>query len=242
MISVFPNLELLSRAAADMILRSARHAVRLHGRFVIALSGGRTPRRTYELLAASPLREQMPWSRVNVFWGDERCVPADDERSNQRMAREALLDHVPILAEHVHPVECVDSPRQSAERYERALRQCLGDSQPLDLVLLGLGEDGHTASLFPNAPTLEERTRWAAEARDPQQQLDRVTLTVPRLNNARAIVFLVSGPRKARALQAVRSGPRDPHRLPAQLVRPFSDDLRWLVDEAAVARLVQKDA
>jgi 6-phosphogluconolactonase len=242
MIAVYPDLEELSRAAADLIARRARSAVEQRGSFVVALAGGRTPRRTYEMLAANPLRDQMPWSHVHVFWGDERCVPADDERSNQRMARQALLDHVPIPNGQIHPIACMDSPAQSAQRYEQTLRQCLGDSAPFDLVLLGLGEDGHTASLFPDSAVLKERDRWAAAARDPKQKLDRVTLTVPRLNNARMVVFLVSDHKKSDILRTVRLGPRVPYHLPAQLIQPSSGELRWLVDEAAAALLMERKA
>jgi 6-phosphogluconolactonase len=240
-ISVFRDLEQLSRAASSLMAQRARAAAAEHGRFTVALAGGHTPKRTYELLAAPPLRDQIPWSQLHVFWGDERYVPPDDARSNQRMARETLLDHVPVPSQQVHPIECTGTPADSADRYERCLREFLGPALRFDLVLLGLGEDGHTASLFPHSPVLTERTRWVADLFVQGQGLHRVTMTAPLINRAHAVVFLVSGPNKASAVQAVLHGANDPDLLPAQLIRPSDGEPRWLVDEAAATRLVKQD-
>ena len=157
MIQVYPDLESLSRAAADLLVMQAHLAVAARGRFSVALSGGATPRRTYELLAAPPLKDQAPWDRVHVFWGDERGVPRNDPRSNARMAREAWLDHVPIPKDQIHPLDCADDPATAARQYEAELRQFFAGGPPrLDLVLLGLGDDGHTASLFPGTRRLRK--------------------------------------------------------------------------------------
>jgi 6-phosphogluconolactonase len=238
MIRVYPDLESVSRAAAALIVAQANLAVAARGRFSLALAGGATPRRTYELLAAPPLKDQAPWDRVHVFWGDERCVPPDDPRSNARLAREAWLDRAPIPGPQIHPINCARDPAAAARDYEARLREFFAGAPPrLDLVLLGLGHDGHTASLFPGAPVLEEQERWAAAVYVADGDLHRVTLTAPFINRARLVVFLVAGGVKAQVLQDVLHGPRDPARLPAQLIRPHPGDLLWLADQPAAALL-----
>lgn len=238
MIQVYPDLESLSRAAAALLVMQANLAVAARGRFSVALSGGATPRRTYELLAAPPLMDQAPWDRVHVFWGDERGVPLNDPRSNARMAQEAWLDHVPIPKDQIHPLDCSQAPAAAARQYEAQLRKFFAGRPPrLDLVLLGLGDDGHTASLFPGTPALEERERWAAAVLPAGADLYRVTLTAPLINQAAMVVFLVAGKSKAGVLHEVLHGPRDPERLPAQLIQPQNGDLLWLTDLAAAARL-----
>jgi 6-phosphogluconolactonase len=238
MIQVYPDLESLSRAAAELLVLQANLAVAARGRFSVALSGGATPRRTYELLAAPPLKDQAPWDRVHVFWGDERCVPLNDPRSNARMAQEAWLDHVPIPKDQIHPLDCTQAPAAAAREYEARLRKFFAGRPPrLDLVLLGLGDNGHTASLFPGLPVLEEKERWAAAVYLAEPNLYRVTLTAPLINQAAMVVFLVAGKSKAGVLQEVLHGPRDPGRLPAQLIQPQNGELLWLADLAAAARL-----
>jgi 6-phosphogluconolactonase len=238
MIRVYPDLESLSRAAAALIATQADLAVAARGRFSLALSGGATPRRTYELLAAPPLMDQVPWDRVHVFWGDERCVPLDDPRSNARMAKEAWLDRVPIPARQIHPITCARDPAAAARDYEARLRKFFSGAPPrLDLVLLGLGDNGHTASLFPGTPVLEEQERWAAAVYVAAGDLYRVTLTAPLINQAVLVAFLVAGGAKAEILREVLHGPRDPARLPAQLIRPHPGDLLWLADLEAAAQL-----
>jgi 6-phosphogluconolactonase len=237
-IQVYPDLESLSRAAADLLVRQANLAVAARGRFSVALSGGATPRRTYELLAAQPFKDQAPWGRVHVFWGDERCVPLSDPRSNARLAKAAWLDQVPIPKDQLHPLDCSQAPATAARHYEAQLREFFAGEPPvLDLVLLGLGDDGHTASLFPGAPALAEKEHWAAAFSPPGPGPDRVTLTAPLINQAALVVFLVAGKSKAGILQEVLHGPRDQGRLPAQLIQPQTGKLLWLVDLAAAARL-----
>jgi 6-phosphogluconolactonase len=238
MIRVYSNLEKLSLSAAKIFTQVAGQAVRERGRFSVALAGGQTPRRLYEILSAAPFQEKIPWEAVHVFWGDERCVPDNDPRRNARMAHQALLDHVCIPQAQLHPIACFGSPAQAADQYEATLRHFFGHQPPvLDLVLLGLGANAHTASLFPHAPVLDEKKRWVAEVYVPEQDMYRLTLTPPIINQARWVVFLVSGADKAPALQSVLEDALRPYDLPAQLIRPERADPLWLTDEAAAHRL-----
>lgn len=240
MIDVYPDLESLSRAAAALLVKQANLAVAARGRFSVALAGGATPRRTYELLAAPPLKDQAPWDRVHVFWGDERCVPLTDPRSNARLAKEAWLDCVPIPGHQIYPLDCANDPAAAARQYEAKLREYFAGQPPiLDLVLLGLGDDGHTASLFPGAEALKESERWAAAVLPAGADLYRVTLTAPLINQAAVVAFLVAGAAKAGVLREVLHGPRDPARLPAQLIQPHHGVLLWLTDLAAAGSLAQ---
>jgi 6-phosphogluconolactonase len=240
MIEVYPDLEALSRAAAALLVKQANLAVAARGRFSVALSGGATPRRTYELLAAPPWVDQAPWDRVHVFWGDERCVDLNDSRSNARLAKEVWLDRVPIPGTQIHPLDCALDPAAAARQYEAKLREFFAGQPPiLDLVLLGLGHDGHTASLFPGTAVLKEGEGWAAAVYVAEQDLYRVTLTAPLINQAAVVVFLVAGGAKAGVLREVLHGPRDPARLPAQLIQPHHGELLWLTDLAAAGSLAQ---
>jgi len=234
----FPDLESLSQAAAGLFARQATAAVNSRGRFSVALSGGSTPRRAYEILAQPPFREQVPWGRTHVFWSDERCVDPGDPRSNARLARESLLQQVPLPRAQIYPISCQPSPEAGAREYEGVLRNCFGETPPrLDLVFLGLGENGHTASLFPYNAALEEEERWTAAVYVPGDDLHRVTLTAAFINQAAVVAFLVVGPAKAGVLREVLAGPRDPRRLPAQLIKPEKGEIYWLVDREAAGQL-----
>jgi len=238
MIQVLPDLDSLSRRAAELLVQQAREVSRDRGQFSLVLSGGHTPRRMYELLSKDPFRDQLSWERVHVFWGDERCVPSDDPRSNEYMARQTLLNHVPIPPLQIHPIHCTQRVREAALEYEALIRTFFEDRVPrFDFVVLGLGEDGHTASLFPKTHVLEERERWVAELYVSEQDLYRMTLTVPIINQAEMVAFLVAGTTKAQILQEVLEGPFDPYRLPAQLIRPTSGKLLWLVDAESASLL-----
>jgi 6-phosphogluconolactonase len=241
MLKVYKDLEELSQAAAQLLLEAAQSATKTRGKFSLVLSGGNTPRRLYELLAEKPYRDQMPWSKTHVFWGDERCVPAGDERNNAHMARQILLDRVPIPDEQIHNMASTLPPIKAAEEYQNTLEAYFSGQPPaFDFVLLGLGENGHTASLFPETAVLDEKRYWVSEVYVPNQQMWRVTLTAPILNQARKIVFLVEGASKALVLDQVVNGARHPKQLPAQLIQPQKGELLWLVDRAA-ASLMQKD-
>lgn len=237
MIRVFADPEALSRAAAELFVAEARQAVQARGRFAVALAGGGTPRKTYELLGQETFRELVPWQNTHIFWGDERCVPADDPRNNARMARRTLLDHVPIPPDQIHPMVCVSSPAEAAAEYEALLRSFFAGAPRFDLVLLGLGENGHTASLFPGTPVLEEQQRWVAEVHVAEEGLHRLTLTSVAINQAAQIVFLVSGYGKATILREVLEGAENSPSLPARLIAPSEGGLLWLVDRDAARYL-----
>lgn len=241
-IRIFRDVETLSKAAADEFVRWAGEAVAARGRFTVALSGGSTPKWLYQLLTTEPFRSQIDWGRIEFFWGDERCVPPDDKDSNYRMAREAMLAHLPIPAEHIHRMEAERADRDKAARdYEAVLARVFDvgiDAEPpaIDLILLGMGPDGHTASLFPHTKALDETRRWVVPNHVPQLNTDRLTLTRPILNRGREVLFLVAGADKAERLAEVLAGPADPKRLPSQSIQP-EGQLVWFVDSAAAARL-----
>jgi 6-phosphogluconolactonase len=209
----------------------------LRGRFALVLSGGSTPRAAYSRLATRDFASKVKWRQVHVLWGDERCVPPEDPRSNYRMAREALLDRVPIPPRQIHRIQGEKFPEEAAEEYERELRDLRRHSLSLDLVLLGLGEDGHTASLFPGQPAMHEKGRWVLATPAPDSTMWRVTLTPSLINTARAVTFMVSGESKAARLQEVLEGPFNPDLLPAQAIQPIKGQLTWMVDQAAAGRL-----
>jgi 6-phosphogluconolactonase len=232
MIQVCADSDRLSQSAAELFVESARQAVAAQGRFCVALAGGSTPRHSYQRLAHSPFLEQVPWAKVHVFWGDERCVSTDDPRNNARMARETLLNRVPLPADQIHPMACSRDPEAAALAYQTLLRTFFFPKEPrFDLILLGLGEDGHTASLFPGTPALQESVRLVTPAQSPGEEITRLTLTVPIINLARLVVFLVSGRRKSEILRQVLKGPVG--RYPAQLINPKEGEVLWLVDKDA---------
>ena len=241
---VFPDAESVSRAAAEEFVRRASDAVAARGRFTVALSGGSTPKRLYELLVGPALRGQVDWGRVEVFWGDERCVPPDDAESNYHMAQEALLARLPIPPERVHRMQGERPDRDATARdYQALIARVFGhdaDGPPpaFDLILLGLGPDGHTASLFPHNPALAETTRWVVAVHDaPKPPPDRLTLTYPVLNAAYEVLFVADGGGKAERVAEVLEGPPDPKRLPSQGVQPENGRLVWFLDRPAAARL-----
>ncbi|MDP9364173.1 MAG: 6-phosphogluconolactonase [Chloroflexota bacterium] len=241
-VHVLADDETLARAAADLFAEHTMAAVAQRGWAVVALSGGSTPRRMGELLAQPPFQEQVPWQHLHFFWGDERWVPLDSPDSNAGTAKRTFLDQVPVPPEQIHAFPTVGlSPRQAAAAYAREIQDLIGEddgSLPrFDLVLLGMGDDGHTASLFPGTAALDERTLLAAANPVPKLDATRLTLTAPVINAGRAVVFLVGGEGKADTLAAVLDGPERPNELPAQLIRPVDGPLRWLVDRAAASRL-----
>ena len=244
-VRVLPNADALFRAAAEEFVRVAAEAAGARGAFSVSLSGGSTSKGLYALLAGDPaLFAAVPWDRTHVFWGDERHVPPDHPDSNYRMANEAFLSKVPIPRAHVHRIagEDPDSGRAAAE-YEEELRRHFrlapGEIPRFDLVLLGLGPEAHTASLFPGTAALDETARLAVSTWIGRLFTDRITLTAPVFNAAANVAFLVAGHYKAMALKAVLDGPYEPRQLPAQLIRPSSGRLVIFAD-AAAARLLGK--
>lgn len=236
---VFEGPEPLFRGAAEALVQQVLVAAAAHGVCSLVLSGGMTPRGVYTLLAAET---RLAWARVHVFWGDERHVPPDHPDSNFRLAHEALLSKVPIPPANIHRVLTEDSsPERAATRYEDVIRTFFGltagEFPRFDVVLLGLGADGHTASLFPGSPLLSEQRRIVAAVRVDQLNSTRITLTPPAINHSACIMFLVSGATKAEALRAVLREPADPQRRPAQAIRPTSGRLIFMADAEAASLL-----
>lgn len=239
-VRVYANSEALTQAAADYFVSQAEVALTSRQRFSVALSGGSTPQPLYTLLATDGFARRVDWARVHVFWGDERCVPADHPDSCYRMAREALLDYVPLPAQNIYRIRGEEEPAKAATEYEQILRRFFGEASGarFDLVWLGMGDDGHTASLFPGTEVVDEQERWVKENYvQAAKQRWRITLTPPAINAASNIAFLVSGASKAERLRQVLMGEYQPHLLPSQLVKPLNGHLVWLVDSAAAALL-----
>lgn len=252
----YPNLEALSSAAAEFICTLAGEYVHEHGVFTIALSGGKTPESLYENLARRPYDARMPWPRVHVFWGDERCVPPDHPDSNFAMALRVLISKVPLPSQNVHRIPAeIEPPEDAAKAYERILRGFFessiksdahppssGKGEPFSsfgLVLLGMGKDGHTASLFPDGQALEEGRRWVAAVRDPHGSppVPRITLTLPVINRAACILFMVSGSGKSEVVHSILEDPDSAgQRYPAARVNP-EGRVVWLIDEKTVRPL-----
>jgi 6-phosphogluconolactonase len=240
-VEVFDNLVLLTRRAAQEVLQRAEAAVARREQFTLALSGGSTPRGLYELLVSDEYRARIPWRRAHFFWGDERSVPPDHPDSNFGMVRSAMLSKVEVPAENIHRIEAELPASVAAQAYEEHIRAFFrlkpGQGPPFDLALLGLGADAHTASLFPGMEAVREKERLVIATSAPKLGSPRITLTPPALNAAAEVMFLVAGADKASALAAVRQGPIDRDRYPAQAIAPSHGSVLWLVDEAAASRL-----
>jgi 6-phosphogluconolactonase len=244
---VEPDAAALARRAAQYFVEMTGEAVAGRGRARIAISGGSTPKAAFGLLAdpGQPWRGAMPWDKLDLYWVDERCVPPDNAESNYRMTREALLDHVPLRPEQIHRMEGELDPKAAAARYEAELREGFQldrtGSPRFDLVALGMGPDGHTASLFPHTEAIHEMGRLVTANHVPQKDTWRVTLTWPVINHASSVFFLIGGADKAAVLNEVLTGPRDPERLPSQLIWPSSGILTLILDKAAAALLPATD-
>jgi|WetSurMetagenome_2_1015567.scaffolds.fasta_scaffold92039_3 6-phosphogluconolactonase len=236
-VEIFPTPMEMSEAAARLFTARAAAAASLRGRFAVALSGGKTPMELYRLLAKEPFASRIPWARVHLFWADERCVPPDHKDSNYRMVRELLLDHVPVAPANVHRMQGEMDPVEAATRYEEGMRHFFapaGVAFPVfDMILLGLGGDGHTASLFPGTRAMHECARWVVGHYVDAQKGWRITLTPPVINAARTVVFIAAGAGKASALRDILEGPFQPDSLPAQIIRPDGGELLWMLDRDA---------
>jgi len=232
---VYPDPETLARAAAEYFVALAKSAVAERGIFSIALAGGNTPKSLYALLAIPQYAEQIPWDRMHIFWGDERCVPPEHPDSNFGLAQTLLFNQVPLPVENIHRIKGEISPEQAASKYEAELREFFGTSPSFDLVLLGVGKEGHTASLFPEGSALNEKHRWVLAQFFPKIPAWRITLTPVAFNAAANVVFLVSGENKAGVVRQIflEGGGL----LPVRLIKPHSGRLVWLLDAAAASRL-----
>jgi 6-phosphogluconolactonase len=235
-VTVFPDSEAIARAVAEKFVELAKDAIAARGRFSVALAGGSTPKRTYEILATDEFRGQVEWPRVHAFFGDERCVPPDHADSNFRMATEALLKYVPAS---VYRMKGEGDAANHAADYENELRGFFaGEAWPrFDLVMFGMGDDGHTLSLFPGTTALSETAAWCVSNWVEKFNTYRITLTAPAVNQARQLIFSVTGANKASRLVEVLRGPFEPERLPSQLIKPTDGRLDWFADEAAAAEL-----
>ena len=247
-VEVFSDRQRLFEAAAEHVVRLCVGAVAENGIFTVALSGGSTPRPLYALLASDAFTTRIDWSRVHLFWGDERCIPPVDPRSNYRMARESLLDAVPLPPGNIHRIRGEDDPILAAAAYEQELRDFFGSnvagrppSEGFDLILLGMGDNGHTASLFPGMPAVTEQARWVMAQDVADVSMWRITLTPVVINAAKHVTFIVSGAGKAERLREVLEGTVKPEVLPAQMIRPVHGKLLWLVDKAAAALMNRRD-
>lgn len=237
-IHTYPTPADLSRAFADWLVEYAHTVVQQRGRFTIALSGGSTPQQLFELLASDEYRDKLPWAQWHVFWGDERAVPFSDERNNARMAYHTLLDHVPIPAEQIHVMRTDMAPDASMAEYDQLLHQYFDRHQTtFDLALMGMGDDGHTLSLFPGTPVVHENNAWTAYFFLESQFMDRLTVTAPVINQSACVAFLVTGEKKAHALREVLEGEYNPDLYPSQVIKPANGNVHWFVDEVAAGLL-----
>ncbi len=242
-IAIYPDTETLSQEAAQYIVRVAQEAITSHRRFTIALSGGSTPKKLYALLAEEPYRSQIDWSVVDIFWSDERCVPPSDSESNYLMAQQVLLSKIPIPANQIHRMPADQTDRDAASyAYTLEMQQTIGsESVPsFDLIQLGMGPEGHTASLFPGQPSLHEQQRLVMPVTVPKPPPPRLTFTPRLLNAASHVLFLVTGAEKQDAVKAVLEGEFQPDEYPAQIVKPTKGEVTWMLDTSAAGKLQRK--
>jgi len=233
-IQTYPTPDDLARAATELFVTLAQESIRDHGHFSVALAGGSTPRAMYQNLATIEFAQQVNWERVHVFWGDERCVPPDSEDSNYRMAHDAFLKVVAIPSENIHRIHGEAKPHQAAQDYQTAMRKFFAPKPTrFDLIFLGMGDDGHTASICPGTPAVHEDEKLVMAQYVEKLGSWRITFTPALINAAANVAFLVSGEKKAYRLRQVIVGRYQPNELPAQIIRPAVGKLRWLLDEAA---------
>lgn len=230
------NKNQLSYKAAEIFTTAALEAVDRQGRFSVALAGGSTPRASYELLASPSFARQIPWQQVHLFWGDERCVPPDDDQSNYLMVKESLLEQIEVPEQNIHRMTGEFEPQIAAEKYTTEISDFFHGEIRFDLIMLGMGDDGHTASLFPHTEALNTKLPVAANF-VPKLNTWRLTLSAETINASRQVLFLVAGAKKAHALARVLEGKSQADQFPSQLIMPENGDLIWLVDKSAAAKL-----
>lgn len=234
MIQIYNNTEEINTAAAALFVSAAQKAIAEKGKFTVVLTGGSSPAGIYKLLASDDYKTKIDWSKVYIFWGDERWVPLNDDLSNAKMSYAALLSHVPIPKANIFEMyKDGVTPEDYAITYENSIREVLGNEGKFDLILLGMGDDGHTASLFPNQAVLEEQNKWVSAYYLEPQKMHRITLTAPLINKAEKIVVVAFGEKKTHALKEVTTGTYNPTLYPMQLIKPVSGELLFLVDKVA---------
>ena len=236
-ISIYADTESLSRAVADLFIEIANLAVNNKGCFSVALAGGSTPQKSYQLLASKDRADRVDWSKVHIFWGDERCVPPNDSDSNYHMAGETFINKLPIPTPHIYRIEGERIPSDAARYYQNRLREFFVGKPQFDLILLGMGEDGHTASLFPGTKALQNTKDWVSANYVEKLSTWRITLTPHVINQAGNITFIVSGKSKAKTLSEVLQGEYQPDRYPSQLIKPTQGILNWYIDKLAAKQL-----
>lgn len=238
-IKIFKDVAALCESTANFIIELADKSIAANGQFVLALSGGSTPNELYKLLATEAFQKRMPWKNTIIFWGDERCVGLDDKLNNAYVAKSLLLDKIDIPTTNLHITPVNLPPAEAAMQYEQDLKGFFKNKPPqFDLIFLGLGENAHTASLFPGTPVLHEKDRWVKEVYVDEQKMYRVTMTAPVLNQAHNIVFLVTGKAKAEVLHTIFNSPYQPEKYPAQLIQPVDGNLYWFIDKAAAEKII----
>jgi 6-phosphogluconolactonase len=237
-IIVFRNAAALAKGAADLTVKISKQAIVSRGKFFLSLSGGSTPAHLYSLLASAHYRDQIDWDKTYIFWGDERYVSSESILNNAHMARTLLLDHLTIPSVNINPVPVQSEPGEAAKRYEGIIKKFFGEETPrFDLIFLGLGENGHTASLFPGSDVVFEKKRLVREVYIAEQHMYRITMTPPLINNAHTIIFLVEGENKAGILKTVLCDLQQPGKYPAQMIKAEQGNLYWLADKKAAALL-----
>jgi 6-phosphogluconolactonase len=237
-VRVFRTIDAMNGSAAQMLVKIAEKSITARGRFILCLSGGNTPNGLYTLLSLKPFRDHVSWKNTFVFWSDERCVPADDKRNNAYMATSVFLSKIELPSSNIFPVPVNLPPADAARKYEETLKVFFGKEDPhFDLILLGLGDNGHTASLFPGTEVLREKSRWVKEVFVEELQMYRITMTPLLINKAHYVFFLVTGEEKSYILEKVLTTPNQPEKYPVQLIRPEEGEVYWYVDYKAASQL-----
>jgi 6-phosphogluconolactonase len=241
MVRIFKDANELSSAAAEIFVQASKEAIAAKGSFTVALTGGSSPIKLHQLLATPAYNEQIDWENIYVFWGDERWVPMESEQSNAKMAFETLLNFVRIPTGQIYPMyDAMQTPEKFAGEYEHWIKDIVGPDGAFDLILLGMGDDGHTASLFPGTEVLNEQDKWVAAYYLEAQDMYRITLTAPLINRAKQLVVMTFGEKKTHALHEVLEGEYNPKLYPSQLLKPANGTLLFLTDEVAASQLSEK--
>lgn len=234
----YNNLDELSYAVADWMVSYISDTLKNNDRFTISLSGGSTPQKLYTLLATEPYKQKIDWSKMHIFWGDERVVPFEDDRNNAKMTYDTLLNHVPVPASQVHVMKTDIDPEAAAAQYDDILHRYFDQHETtFDFTLLGMGDDGHTLSIFPGSELVDEKSAWVKAIYVPAQKMYRITCTVPVTNKSAKVAFLTAGSNKASVLKQVTKGEFNPTLYPSQLIHPGNGELYWFIDKEAAKEL-----